>query len=182
MYKTKAVFLDRDGVICENIDRPEGISSPRFLKEFHFTNNIKKYLQQLCDLNFNLFIVTNQPDIARRKMSYTILGMMHEIIGQYLPITAIRACLHDNNDNCQCRKPKPGMLLDLAKFYEIDLSHSYMIGDNITDMQAGKVVGCKTIFLADFTTGWVDITYDTDKYTDHIAYNMAEAVKIISGG
>ena len=76
-----------------------------------------------------------------------------------LPLDEINTCFHDNKDNCSCRKPQPGMILNAAKKRNIDLSKSYIIGDRKSDNEAGKLAGCKTIF--------VDYKYEESKPTEY---------------
>ncbi len=90
-----------------------------------------------------------------------------------LPIDRIYVCYHDNADQCQCRKPAPGMLSDAAKDYGIDLARSYMIGDRWSDVEAGRCAGCRTILL--------NRTYSQrERCTpDHVVVDLPEAARII---
>lgn len=177
--KIRAVFLDRDGVINEVISRAEGIGSPRRMADFHFTSNIKASLQELTMMNFTLFVVTNQPDVARNLMHSEVLLQMRLLIDRYLPIKDQRCCIHDFMDKCECRKPKPGMILDLAKDHNVDLHKSWMIGDRLTDMEAGRAAGCRTIFLKHATYSLSIHNMDVFEHTDHIVNSVAEAVDVI---
>jgi D-glycero-D-manno-heptose 1,7-bisphosphate phosphatase len=104
-------------------------------------------LQALKAGGYALIVVTNQPDIARGMSSRKLVASIHERLSEELPIDAILTCFHDNADECDCRKPKPGLLLAAARDFNIDLSSSFMIGDRWRDVEAGKRAGCRTFFL-----------------------------------
>jgi D-glycero-D-manno-heptose 1,7-bisphosphate phosphatase len=92
-------------------------------------------------------VVTNQPELARGLLSKESLCMMTERILSLLKIEEVRICPHDNDDGCRCRKPQPGMLVDLAHQYDLSLSESYIVGDTWKDSCAGSTAGCKSIIL-----------------------------------
>ncbi len=144
----KAVFLDRDGVINEVVWRNGQPASPRNLKEWKLNEAWLPIMASLKEQGWKIFIVTNQPDVARKLLDWEQLDQMHQEIVSKFPIDEIAVCPHDDQDNCSCRKPKPGMLLQLAEAWEIDLAHSWFIGDTWKDMSAAKAAGCKTILLA----------------------------------
>jgi D-glycero-D-manno-heptose 1,7-bisphosphate phosphatase len=147
MQKNKAIFLDRDGVMNEIVMRGKTISSPRSLEEFIIFPKIKTYLESFKKLGFLIIVFTNQPDVSRNLLEKEILEEMHEIIAETFPINDIVFCPHDNQDNCSCRKPKPGLIIDSAKKWSIDLTKSYVVGDSWKDVEAGNSAGCKTILL-----------------------------------
>lgn len=145
--KKRALFLDRDGVI--NIPLIQGGKSyaPRNLNEFEFYPGTLDTLINLKNSDYFLIIVTNQPDIGNGLIDIKIVEKMHEIITQQLPIDHIETCPHSQKDNCECRKPKPGMLLTSALRFNINLQQSIMIGDRWSDIEAGQRAGCKSIFI-----------------------------------
>jgi D-glycero-D-manno-heptose 1,7-bisphosphate phosphatase len=143
----KAIFLDRDGVINFSKIINGKPYAPTSLAEFKIIPNVKKALQLFKNKGYLLIIITNQPDVARMKISLENINEFHRVIKKLLPITEIFTCFHDDNDNCECRKPKPGKILDAVKKYNIDTSISYMIGDRWKDIEAGKNAGCKTVFI-----------------------------------
>lgn len=169
----RAVFLDRDGVI--NRARVEGGRpvSPRKLEEFELSPGIENFVDELKRAGFLLLVVTNQPDLARGRMERAELEKMHRLVRHRLAVDGIYACLHDDGDNCECRKPKPGLLLRAARGRGIDLGRSFMVGDTWRDMEAGKAAGCVTILLA--------APYNRDAGGDHRVKNFAEALEIILG-
>ena len=144
----RAAFLDRDGVI--NVDY--GYVSD--IKDFEFKEGIFELLKFLQDKGYKLFIVTNQSGIARgyyteadfhNLMDY----MIKELKKRNIKITDYAFCHHhpDITGECECRKPNPGMILNLAKKYNIDLKNSIMIGDKQSDIKAGKNAGIKQNYL-----------------------------------
>jgi len=144
----RAVFLDRDGVINRAYLR-EGVSHPpNSAAETEILPGVVEACRMLRQAGRLLVLVTNQPDIARgvqtRETVDAINARLHEAIG----FDDIRVCPHDNADRCDCRKPKPGMLLTAAQLLDIDLGTSVMVGDRPTDIAAGRSAGCRTVLIA----------------------------------
>jgi len=143
----KAVFLDRDGVLIKtNIinGKPHAIRS---INEFELIEDVQKQLNILKGLGYILIVVTNQPDVKRGLTSKKILEQINKKLELLLPIDQIRVCAEEENENTGYYKPKPGMLVDAAKEYNIDLKNSFIIGDRWRDVGAGFNAGCKTIFI-----------------------------------
>ena len=143
----KAVFIDRDGVINELINRDGGKYSPRLVKDFDMFPFVPGAMKQIRDAGYLVVIVTNQPDISRGFLKQEVLDEMHQILRTLCHVDAIYVCPHDNSDACLCRKPLPGMLLKAASDLSIDLNSSWMIGDRDSDIQAGQKAGCRTIMI-----------------------------------
>lgn len=147
------IFLDRDGVINRKID-DDYVKS---WDEFEFLPNVKEALKILTENDYRLIIVTNQRGVARGWMSEADLHKVHtrmlsELETYGVEIAGIFYCPHDK-DQCDCRKPLPGLFLQAKqKFPEIDFTKSIMIGDSSSDVEAGNVLGCKTIFVNDEQT------------------------------
>ena len=93
--------------------------------------------------------MTNQPDVGNGLQRRKVIEAMHNRIRRELPIDDLKVCYHIDRDKCECRKPKPGMLLQAAKEWSLDLRESYMIGDRWRDIGAGKAAGCRTILVGD---------------------------------
>ena len=148
-----AVFLDRDGVLNELVLRDGKVVSPRSVDDFHLRPGVDEALRQLRRRGLPVFVVTNQPDVARGHLALRTLQSMTEILRTSLDVDDVSVCPHDDSDGCECRKPKPGMLLALAKRCNIDLTRSYMIGDSWKDVEAGRRAGCRTILLAGGDSG-----------------------------
>jgi len=144
----KTIFLDRDGVINRNREND-------YVKswcEFEFLPNALKAIQQLTVADYQLIVVTNQACVNKGVISSETLDEIHERMVMEIEtaggqICAIYHCPHQDNDGCDCRKPKPGMLIQAAYEHAIDLSRAYLIGDSLRDIAAGQQVGCQT-FLA----------------------------------
>ena len=96
---------------------------------------------------FVCLVVTNQPDVPRGKIEKKTVIKMNNYLKDEIKLDDFFVCYHDDHDNCKCRKPKPGLLLEASKKWDIDLKKSYMIGDRWKDLKAGRCVGCKTIFI-----------------------------------
>lgn len=147
----KAVLWDRDGVLNFVMAvRGDGETnvSPQLFEDFKLNQEVLEVLKQTKLLGFLNIIHTNQPDIARSKMSWDELNKMHDFLTAKAPeITAIYVCPHDDANNCNCRKPRPGLILDAAKDYHLDLSKSFLVGDGQKDIDAAKNAGVKSILL-----------------------------------
>ena len=149
MKKNKGLFLDRDGVINKLIDnRP-----PWRLSEIVIYEEIKSIIDYSKKLNFIPVVITNQPDAGRGKITYELLNKINNSICENLNLDNFYICDHPYDGLCECRKPKPGMLLRASKEINIDLNNSYMIGDRKKDIEAGKRAGCNTISISEFEIG-----------------------------
>ena len=143
----RAVFLDRDGVINEAVIRKGKPYPPASLSEIQITEGFESVLQKIDAAGFVIIGVTNQPDVARGSQSREAVEEINQYLLDNLPIETILVCYHDEKDACLCRKPKPGLILEAAALFDIDLANSYMVGDRWKDIEAGKNAGCKTIFI-----------------------------------
>lgn len=143
----KAVFLDRDGVINKVIVKNGKAFSPRHFEEFELVDNIEGEIKRIKDAGYIIVVVTNQPDIARGKMSISELNKMNEVIHSKMLVDDILICPHDDIDDCLCRKPKIGMILSAVQKYKIDLNASFLVGDSWKDMVAAKNAHCKGIMI-----------------------------------
>jgi len=169
--RSPAVFLDRDGVINEVVFRDGKPESPRTLEEFRFVQGVAELLEKLRDSGYRLFVVSNQPDVARGLVPLSLLKQMTSLIMSSLPVERVLTCVHDDRDGCECRKPKPGMLLQVALSDGIDLSESFIIGDSWRDVQAARNAGCMSILLRKAYNDGVEAPY--------LAGSLAEAVDLI---
>ena len=143
----KAIFLDRDGVINKVIIKRGLPFSPLSFDLLEILPSIKESILRLKKLNFVCLVVTNQPDVSRKKIEKKTVIKMNNYLKDEIKLDDIFVCYHDDHDYCKCRKPKPGLLLEASKKWDIDLKKSYMIGDRWKDIEAGRCVGCKTIFI-----------------------------------
>jgi D-glycero-D-manno-heptose 1,7-bisphosphate phosphatase len=143
----RAVFLDRDGVLNANVMRDGRPVAPETLDEFRLLAGVPESLQRLKQAGFLLIVITNQPDVATGRTPRATVDAMHDIVRSRLKVDDIRACFHTDADGCDCRKPKPGMILAAAAAFDIELARSYVVGDRWRDVEAGRAAGCLTIFV-----------------------------------
>lgn len=169
----KAVFLDRDGVVNRGVVRNGKPYPPQTLEELELLPGVESAVKALKDAGYQIIIVTNQPDVRTGVQSIDVLERMHHRLRSWLPIDDIKVCLHIDEDDCACRKPKPGMLIEAAQQRGISLKDSYMVGDRWRDIEAGKAAGCGTFF--------VDCQYDERRPIDPciIVSGLAEASRHI---
>lgn len=169
----RAVFLDRDGVINANAVRNGRPVAPTTMEEFRFLPGVREAVERLKAAGFAVIVITNQPDIATGRTAAATVFAMHEHIRRHLAVDEIKVCQHVDADDCDCRKPRPGMILTAAAERRIDLSASYVVGDRWRDVEAGRMAGCLTIF--------VDCGYEQDgpMRPDKIVRSLPEAVSFI---
>jgi D-glycero-D-manno-heptose 1,7-bisphosphate phosphatase len=145
----RAVFLDRDGVLNKAYVRNGKPYSPDTLAEMIIVPDAAQALARLRRHGFRLIVATNQPDIARGRLTRVQVDAMNGHLARQLPLDAVEMCTHDDADRCDCRKPKPGLLLHAAEREGIDLAQSFMVGDRYRDIEAGHSAGCRTILVGD---------------------------------
>lgn len=172
---SKAIFLDRDGVINQAITKNGCPLPPSTLDELVILPGVRDALGRLKAAGFLLIVVTNQPDVARGVISMQSVEIMNNFLLDALPLDEIRTCFHDDSDNCACRKPRPGALLDAASLHSIDLPSSFMVGDRWRDIEAGRLAGCKTIFI-DY--GYAEKQPEAPNY---LVSSLSDAVPYILG-
>jgi D-glycero-D-manno-heptose 1,7-bisphosphate phosphatase len=143
---TRAIFLDRDGVINEAVVR-DGLPYPPDVHELRIVDGALGALESLANAGLALYVVTNQPDIARGTVRPQDVAAIHARLLRELPIDGIYVCPHDDADACACRKPLPGMLIDAQREHDIDLTASFLIGDRAKDIAAGRAAGVTTVFI-----------------------------------
>jgi len=147
MGSNKAVFLDRDGVINQTVFRRGAQRAPQDLSEWAWIDGVHETLRTLAARDYTLIVCTNQPDVVRGWQTREQVDVFHALIARELPVSRIYACFHDHAEACECRKPKPGMLLRAAHELNVDLSSSWMIGDRTSDVEAGLAAGCRTVLM-----------------------------------
>jgi D-glycero-D-manno-heptose 1,7-bisphosphate phosphatase len=151
---TWAVFLDRDGVLDEPVwDEADGSrESPLRPEDVTLIPGAAAAARRLAGAGARLAVVSNQPAAAKGKATEADLRAVHERVAELLAAEAVvvdvwRYCMHAAGDGCDCRKPRPGLLLDAAAELGADLSASWMVGDSDADVQAGRAAGCRTILV-----------------------------------
>src|SRR5690606_25258092 len=143
----RAVFLDRDGVINRAVMRDGKPYAPALLDDLEILPGVDRALEDLRDAGFARIVVTNQPDIARGTTTREAVDAIHAFMLRELALDEIRVCPHDDADNCPCRKPKPGLLLEPPPYAA---ASSYMVGDRWRDIEAGRAAGCRATILVDY--------------------------------
>jgi|SRR5437588_242294 len=173
----RAVFLDRDGVLNRVIVREGRPYPPATVEEFELYDDVLAGCERLKNAGFLLVVVSNQPDVGRGSQSRAIAEAINNKLVQLIPfLDRVEVCFHageDYGENCDCRKPKPGMLLRAAELLNIDLADSYMIGDRWRDVDCATAAGCRAIFI--------DRGYDEAlrQLPDVTAKNFAEAAAAV---
>ena len=142
-----AVFLERDGLLNRvRIEQRHQIS-PRTLDEFQPEEAAIEPLRQLKDAGFVLIVTTNQPGLSRGYLARRELDSMHALLRRRFPVDDVLVCPHDEADRCPCRKPKPGLLLESAFNWHLDLDRSFVISDKWQDAEAAHIAGCTSLLL-----------------------------------
>ncbi len=147
MQLKPAIFLDRDGVLNQSIVRDGKPFAPRQLDDFHIFNDAAKVISLFKQAGFLVVVVTNQPDVGNGFVARSVVEAMHKQLSESLVLDAIKVCYHSQVEGCDCRKPKPGMLLEAAQELGINLSQSTIVGDRASDILAGQAAGCRTILI-----------------------------------
>ena len=140
------IFLDRDGVINEVIYRNSVISSPRTMEEFVLREEISQFIERFKNTK-NFYVVTNQPDISRGLLKLHSLEKMHELILSRLSIKKILYCPHTDSDQCENRKPNPGMINQLIKEFNLKKENCLLIGDTFKDMKAANKAKISSVLI-----------------------------------
>jgi D-glycero-D-manno-heptose 1,7-bisphosphate phosphatase len=156
----RAVFLDRDGVNNRAVIRNGIPCPPASLQDLAILPRVSEALDALKARGYALVVVTNQPDVARGASSKDAVDLIHAKLKAELCLDAILTCFHDSIDDCECRKPKPGLLFRAARDLGIDLASSFMVGDRWRDMEAGARAGCRTFFIDEGYQERQPVTWD----------------------
>jgi D-glycero-D-manno-heptose 1,7-bisphosphate phosphatase len=144
---TKAVFLDRDGVLNLPVVRDGTPHPPAGLDELEVYSDAAAAMRRLKQAGYLLIVVTNQPDIARGTQTRVAVDQINGLLEAALPIDEFLVCAHDDAASCLCRKPKPGMVLEAAARHAVDLRQSFLIGDRWRDIDCGASAGVRTVLI-----------------------------------
>lgn len=171
----RAVFLDRDGVINRALERDGKPYPSASLDEFEIFPEVPEACHRLKQAGFLLVVATNQPDVGRGTLKQEAVEEIHAEMRRQLPLDRVEVCYHPGKglSDCDCRKPRPGMLLRAAHELNIDLTQSWMVGDRWRDVDCGHAAGCRTIFI---DRGYAE---DLKQPPDFCAKNLREAAEII---
>ncbi len=169
----RAVFFDRDGTLCRDVpycSRPE---------DLELLPGVIPAIKDVHLLGFKVVVITNQSGIARGYFTVPDLAVIHEKLRRELAqadiiLDGIFFCPHHPEENCRCRKPQPGLLLSSAAALDIDLASSYMVGNALSDIQAGKNAGCRTILV------YSQVTTPSSVLPDYTAPDLFSAVQWIA--
>lgn len=172
----RAVFLDRDGTIAEDVPYCSRV------EDFKILPSVSQAIRLLKKHGFSTILITNQSGIARGYFTGEMLSLIHQKMQDELElydaqVDAIYFCPHHPDDRCGCRKPKPALILQAAREMGIDLKSSYMVGDHDRDVAAGRDAGCRTLLV---TTGPDQGKSNRqNKPPDYVADSLYEAAKWI---
>lgn len=171
----RAVFLDRDGVLNDAVVKNGRPHPPSSMEQFKITVGVKEACGLLKNAGFELIVVTNQPDVTRGKSTVEQVEEFHEYLRKNLEITHFYTCYHDDQDECLCRKPRPGLILNSSQELGIDTQKSFMVGDRWRDIEAGNAAGCQSIFI--------DHSFDEKQPKNYFSRvtSLLEAVHVILG-
>lgn len=168
---TRAVFLDRDGVLNPPELRGGRWRAPLTLAAFRPYPGAGAAVGALHDAGLLCLVVTNQPEVASGALDAATLDAMHERLVRETGVDAVYVCVHRDADRCACRKPRPGLLLRAAADWGVDLHASFLVGDRSRDIEAGRAAGCRTVLVAG---------PDGDgAHPDHCVPDLASAVTTI---
>lgn len=168
---TRALFLDRDGVINDN--RDDYVKS---WDEFVFLPRVFEALRLFAGMFPRIIVITNQAAVAKGQLSHVaardiLTRMKTEVEREGGRIDGLYYCPHASTDGCDCRKPKPGLLLRAAQDHEVDLRRSFLVGDKISDVQAALSVGASPIFV---------LTGEGQKHQQYIQESAYACVPVVS--
>ena len=170
----KAVFIDKDGTLVDNV--PYNVDPSRI----SLARGAARAVESLSANGFRVIVVSNQPGAALGMFPEAALQSVHAHLAKVLPALAgFYYCPHHPDAGCACRKPAPGLLERAAREQGIDLGASWMIGDILDDIEAGRRAGCRTILL--------DVGNETEwrrgeaRSPHHVAAGLAQAAEIIVG-
>ena len=169
----RGVFLDRDGVLNASVVRDGRPFPPDGPEHALRLPRVEDACSRLAAAGLVLVIVTNQPDVARGTCTLADVEAINSAVTHGLPITDILVCPHDDAEDCRCRKPRPGMLLEAADRWHLDLKASVMVGDRWRDIEAGHRAGTRTIFV---DQGYAE---EFPVAPDYVVSSLADAADLI---
>jgi histidinol-phosphate phosphatase family protein len=193
----KAIFIDRDGTLNEMVyDESHGVlNSPRRADQVLLMPHAAEFLRGVKALGYKIILVTNQPAIAKGNMTERDLAEVNARLAELLregggAWDEERVCKHHPDGgptpraefvrDCDCRKPKPGMLLQAAREHGLDLAASWMLGDGLVDVQAGRAAGCRTILVTQLRMDHIEKWFKLDgAIPDFVARDLGAALQII---
>jgi D-glycero-D-manno-heptose 1,7-bisphosphate phosphatase len=169
-----AVFLDRDGVVDEAIVRDGRPLPPTTVGEVVIPDGVHEACRRLSDAGALLVLVTNQPDVARGVTTRQAVDAINAHLANELGLDAVYVCPHDDRHNCACRKPAPGLILDAADDWGVDLARSLMVGDRWRDIEAGRRAGVTTVWMRS------DYSEPPPVAPDHVVDRLLDVVPLVT--
>jgi len=143
----RAAFLDRDGVLNRSILVQGTPRPPKSVNDVVILDGVSEAINQLKKHNFLPVVITNQPDVARGVIGLDILTEINLFLGTSLGIENFYVCIHDDIDQCLCRKPATGLIELAAIELNLDVTNSFLVGDRWKDIEAGQKLGCTNFFI-----------------------------------
>ena len=141
------VFIERDGVLNRVRVEHQHQVSPLTLDQFRVERSAGPLLKSLKAAGFVVIATTNQPALSRGYLSRRELDRMHDLLRRALPLDDLLVCPHDESDRCPCRKPEPGLLIEAAFKWQIDLDRSFVISDKWQDAEAARAASCLSLLI-----------------------------------
>lgn len=193
MAANKAVFLDRDGVINELVyhQEQEVIDSPFTVRQFKLIQGVTDAIKRFQQNQYLVVVTSNQPGVAKGHMTEMVFAAIREKMKSELWNSGIKLdgeyyCLHHTEAKktkyrvkCNCRKPEPGLLQQAARDLDIDLNKSWIVGDNLSDIAAGKAVMCKTLLLGNMKCETCRLMEEKGIYPDFVKSDLSSATGVI---
>jgi D-glycero-D-manno-heptose 1,7-bisphosphate phosphatase len=187
------VFLDRDGTLNAMVyDADHGtVDSPARPDQFRLLPGVGAAVRAINDLGFLAIVISNQPGVAKGKLSRPLLDKitdtMHADLASHgARLAGVYYCLHHPEGTvaeyraaCECRKPAPGLLLRAAEEHDVDLGRSYMVGDGLTDVGAARAAGCRGVWLGPWQCHLCRIGGPSAPHPDVVARDLEAAVALI---
>jgi len=191
--RNRAVFLDRDGVLNDlEYNEEEGqIGSPLSVRQLRIAPHAGESVRQIKELGYLAILVSNQPGVAKRQLTLAEFERMNQAVRGELAkeggvLDAEYYCLHHPDalvaryrEDCDCRKPKPGLLVRAAEELDIDLKASFFVGDALVDVKAGKAAGCQTILLGHVTTFLAKMIEAEGAEPDHVVHSLRQVPALL---
>lgn len=194
MRGNRAVFLDRDGVLNDLEYNPdEGhIGSPLSAGQLRVNPYAGDSVRKIKELGFKAILVSNQPGVAKGQITYSEFEKMNAVVrgelskhggaldGEYYCLHHPDALVKKYKADCECRKPKPGLLLRAAEEAGVDMGSSFFVGDALDDVKAGKAAGCKTILLGHVTTFLTRLMEEQDAQPDYMLPSLKQVPELLA--
>ena len=165
------MFLDRDGILNEALERNGKPYPPASPADVRLVPGALEAVRLLRESGFVTVCVTNQPDVARGTLPLKTAQDINARVRIASGIDDLVACYHDDADDCACRKPRPGMLIERAARWKLNLSASYMVGDRWRDIEAGQAAGCRTVLV---DRRWAE--RQSEREADAVVATVSEAI------